>query len=490
MAYNPPTSTFHIFFLFSLLLFYSLMKTYGRPETLANHHHHHHIIEVKSLFRATTCSEFPTRGIYTDSFSIDYRLRARNKGSMLPMFDKDGPCSPLSTGDKTEKARNYTHVLIQDQARVQSIHSRISKEGISVEPEAVRLPANSGKVFGTGNYYVTVGIGTPKRDLPLVFDTGSDLTWIQCQPCLGGCYPQTDPKFEPLNSSSYSNITCNSTECIQLESGTGNAPRCRASTCVYSITYGDNSYSQGFFAHETLAISPSDVFPNFQFGCGQSNGGLFKGTAGLLGLGQDKISFVSQTSQKYKKLFSYCISPSSSGFLAFGDSSSVTQFTPLLKDKRGPSFYFLNLEGISVGGQELAISPSTFSLSGTIIDSGTVVTRLAPSAYAALRDAFQQAMKSYPRASEFSLLDTCYDLSGNDTVTVPTIVLHFQGGTDLDVNQYGILLGPRQSQLCLAFIGNSNARDVAIIGNLQQKTVEVVYDVAGGKLGFGPGGCN
>ncbi|KAF9601408.1 hypothetical protein IFM89_019681 [Coptis chinensis] len=470
---------------FSLLNrgFSSLNQDSQRQEALSSQHHHHHhhhehhhVIAIKSLLPATTCSEFRTRG---------------KKGTLLPVFHKDGPCSPLSTVENGPKPQNYTHALIKDQSRVQSIHSRISKGGVSIEPEEARLPAESAADFGSGNYYVKVGFGTRKRDLPLIFDTGSDLTWIQCQPCLGGCYEQSDPIYDPKKSSSYSNIPCNSTECTQLKSATGHLPSCMNSSCGYSITYGDGSYSRGISAHENLTITPSDTFPNFRFGCGQSNGGLFRGTAGLLGLGRDNISFVSQTSNKYKKVFSYCISPSSYGFLAFGDSSSVKQFTPLLTDKRDPSFYFLNLTGISVGALKLALSPSTFSLSGTIIDSGTVITRLPSSAYAALRSAFKHAMKSYPRAPKFDFLDTCYNFTGLKNVTLPKIVFHFQGGADLDVHKSGILVETTgESQTCLAFIANKDARGVTIIGNLQQQTVEVVYDVAGGKLGFGPGGCN
>ncbi|PIA34485.1 hypothetical protein AQUCO_03700035v1 [Aquilegia coerulea] len=472
---SSQTSIFHniFFFFFTLLLLLScLNKSYGREEIFANHLHHH-VIAIKSLLPATTCSKVSTRGI-------------KGSPSMLPLYNKMSPCSPLSNKDTL----NYTQFLIQDQSRVHSIHSRISRGGSFIGPQQAKLPANSGSSLGTGNFYVTVGFGTPKSELPVIFDTGSDLTWIQCKPCVGGCYAQRDPIFDPSKSSTYSNISCSSPSCSQLSSGTGNSPRCSGSACVYGIEYGDQSYSVGIFGTETLTVSPYDVFPNFQFGCGQNNDGLFGQVAGLIGLGRDKISFVSQTAPKYKKLFSYCIPSKSSGFLAFGVTSSVAQFTPLVTDSRGPSFYFLSLQGISVGATKLAISPSVFSVGGTIIDSGTVITRLPPSAYSALSTAFRKAMSSYPSAPALSILDTCYDFTGLQTVTVPKITLHFAGGTDLNVAQSGLLFATKTSQVCLAFAGNTDAGDVAIIGNKQQQTLAVIYDVAGGKLGFGPGGCS
>ncbi|KAF5206231.1 Aspartyl protease family protein, partial [Thalictrum thalictroides] len=357
-------------------------------------------------------------------------------------------------------------------------------------PHKAKLPANSGSSLGTGNFYVTVGFGTPKTDLPVIFDTGSDLTWIQCQPCVGSCYQQRDPIFDPSKSSTYSNISCSSPSCTELSSGTSSSPRCSNSACVYTIMYGDQSYSVGFFGTETLTVTPYDIFPKFEFGCGQNNDGLFGQVAGLIGLGRDKISFVSQTAQKYNKLFSYCIPSKSSGFLAFGVTSSVAKFTPLVTDSRGPSFYFLTLEGISVGVTKLAISPSVFSVGGTIIDSGTVITRLPPSAYSALQTSFRKAMSSYPSAPALSILDTCYNFSALKTITIPKIKFHFAGGTDLDVDVSGIFFLTKISQVCLAFAGNSDAGNVAIIGNRQQQTFAVIHDVASGKLGFGPGGCS
>lgn len=83
------------------------------------------------------------------------------------------------------------------------------------------LPAKSGSLIGSGNYYVVLGLGTPKKDLSLIFDTGSDLTWTQCQPCARSCYKQIDEIFDPSKSTSYYNITCTSPDCTQLSSATG-----------------------------------------------------------------------------------------------------------------------------------------------------------------------------------------------------------------------------------------------------------------------------
>nr|GEW07736.1 aspartyl protease family protein At5g10770-like [Tanacetum cinerariifolium] len=325
------------------------------------------------------------------------------------------------------------------------------------------------------------GLGTPKKDLSLIFDTGSDLTWTQCQPCAGSCYSQQEPIFAPSASTSYTNISCNSIECSGLTSGTGHTPGCSSSTCVYGIQYGDGSFSIGCYATDKLTLTSNDVIDNFYFGCGQDNRGLFSGSAGLIGLGRDKLSLLSQAAKKYGKVFSYCLPSraSSIGYLTFGSSgvASGGKYTPLSTSQRA-SLYGLDLNSIYVGGTKLPISPSVFSTSGMIIDSGTVITRLPPTAYSALRKEFT-----------LSIFDTCYDFSNYTTLTIPTITMLWAGNTKLDIAFEGVFVANGVSQVCLAFAANRDDTDIGIFGNVQKQTIQVVYDVNAGKVGFASGGC-
>ncbi|CAK7354032.1 unnamed protein product [Dovyalis caffra] len=382
-------------------------------------------------------------------------------------------------------------ILHRDQLRVDSIHARLSSRGV-VPDKQTALPVQSGASIGAGDYVVTVGLGTPKKELTLIFDTGSDITWTQCEPCVKSCYKQKEPKLDPTKSTSYRNISCSSPSCelVNTEGGQG----CSSSTCLYQVQYGDGSYSVGFFATETLSLTSNSEFKNFLFGCGQQNEGLFGGAAGLLGLGRTELSLPSQTAKKFKKLFSYCLpaSSSSKGYLSFGGKVSETvKFTPLSKDFESTPFYGLDITGLSVGGRKLSIDPSIFSTSGTIIDSGTVISRLPPTAYSALSSAFKKLMTKYPLTSAYSILDTCYDFSKYDKITIPKVSVSFKGGVEMDLDVTGILY-PVQGlkKVCLAFAGNDDDSDTSIYGNVQQKTYQVVYDGAKGRVGFAPAGCS
>ncbi|KAF3331058.1 protein ASPARTIC PROTEASE IN GUARD CELL 2-like protein [Carex littledalei] len=227
------------------------------------------------------------------------------------------------------------------------------------------------------------------------------------------------------------------------------------------------------------------------FGCGINNDGLFGKTDGLIGLGRDRVSLISQASSKYGAMFSYCLPSSSSytGYLSIGKKSvSNADFTSMVQKTDTPSFYYVNLTGLKVGGQLLKIPATVFS-AGTVVDSGTVITRLPPTAYVKLRDRFRQLMKRYPSAPSLSILDTCYDLTKYQRVKIPTISFVFSNGTTLDVNFAGLVYASKLSQVCLAFAGNNRDSSIGIIGNTQQKTLQVIYDIANQKIGFGSGGC-
>ncbi|XP_028794748.1 aspartyl protease family protein 2-like [Neltuma alba] len=390
--------------------------------------------------------------------------------------------------------------LQRDAARVKSFISMASNAA-SVDQSLVgRLgrPGFSSSIIsgltqGSGEYFTRLGVGTPPRNVYMVLDTGSDVVWLQCSPCQK-CYSQTDPVFDPTKSRSFAGISCASPLCRRLDS-----PGCnKKKNCLYQVSYGDGSFTVGDFSTETLTFRRTQV-PGVALGCGHDNEGLFIGAAGLLGLGRGKLSFPAQMGRRFGQKFSYCLVDRSSSAkpssVIFGDMAipRTARFTPLLSHPKLDTFYFVELLGISVGGTPVrGISPSLFRLDptgngGVIIDSGTSVTRLTRPAYIALRNAFRVGASHLKKAPEFSLFDTCFDLSGQTEVKVPTVVLHFRGADmSLPATNYLIPVDTHGS-FCFAFAGTMGS--LSIIGNIQQQGFRVVYDLAGSRVGFAPRGC-
>ncbi|XP_042407345.1 aspartyl protease family protein At5g10770-like [Zingiber officinale] len=410
--------------------------------------------------------------------------------SRLQVVHGHGPCSPLTDDQKL----SHREVLDGDRERVLSIQRQMSAATAPVDVEKlgrgsppVNIPARTGSSLGTGNYVVTVGFGTPGRKFSVIFDTGSDLSWIQCAPC-NDCYAQEEPVFDPEASSTYAAFLCNSTDCGRLYSNSCSTDN----RCRYSVQYGDQSETEGTFGRDVLTLSPSSALPGFLFGCGEANRGLFGRAAGLLGLGRGSVSLALQAARKYGAVFSYCLPSRSSetGYLTIGRGiSSNVSYTRMRSVPGLLSFYFADLVAIKVGGKQLSIQKAVFRKAGTLIDSGTVITRLPPAAYAALRTAFRGQMGQYEAAPALSILDTCYNFTGYERVSVPTVALVFASRTEVQMAFSGILYVASAAQACLAFAGNEMAEDVAIVGNMQQKTYTVVYDVAGKKIGFGAQAC-
>lgn len=187
----------------------------------------------------------------------------------MRIVHQHGPCSPLA--DAHGKPPAHDEILNADQNRVESIQRRVSattgrgkltKRAAPVQPGPKKspghsapsstpsLPATSGRSLSTGNYVVTVGLGTPASKYTVVFDTGSDTTWVQCRPCVVKCYKQKEPLFDPAKSSTYANVSCSDPACDDLDSN-----GCTGGHCLYAVQYGDGSYTVGFFAQDTLTIA-------------------------------------------------------------------------------------------------------------------------------------------------------------------------------------------------------------------------------------------
>lgn len=358
-----------------------------------------------------------------------------------------------------------------------------------IQPEDLSTPVVSGTSQGSGEYFSRIGVGTPAKQFYMVLDTGSDVNWLQCQPCTD-CYQQTDPVFTPSSSSSYTALTCESPQCGSLE-----VSACRTGKCLYQVSYGDGSFTVGDFVTETVSFGDSGAVNNVALGCGHDNEGLFMGSAGLLGLGGGPVSL---TKQVKASSFSYCLvdrDSSKSSTLDFNSAAPGAEsvFAPLVKNGKVDTFYYVGLTGMSVGGKTVSIPPSLFQMDesgdgGIIVDSGTAITRLQTQAYNSLRDAFVKLTPDLKSTSGVALFDTCYDFSSLSSVQVPTVSFQFTGGRSLALPAKNYLI-PVDSAgtFCFAFAPTTSS--LSIIGNVQQQGTRVTFDLANSRVGFTPNKC-
>ncbi|KAK4374691.1 hypothetical protein RND71_005368 [Anisodus tanguticus] len=421
---------------------------------------------------------------------------SENGATILEMKHKD-----YCSGSIDNMDFNLQKQLIADDIRVRSIQASIKNiiSGKNETSSQTQIPITSGVKLHSLNYIVAVTLGG--RNATVIVDTGSDLTWVQCQPCRL-CYNQPEPLFNPSVSPTYQSVSCNSWTCQSLQSATGNSGLCEndLKECNYVVSYGDGSYTRGELGQDHLVLGSTSI-DNFVFGCGRNNKGLFGLASGLMGLGRSNLSLISQTSGIFGGVFSYCLPSTgtkSSGSLVLGGDSDTSIFknstqisyTRMVANPQLFSFYFLNLTGISIGG--VAIQDTVFGKSGTMIDSGTVITRLPPTIYKAVKTEFLKQFSGYPLKPGVSILDTCFDLSAYEEVNIPTVKMQFEDGAEMEVDVTGVLYVVKSdaSQVCLALASLQYDDEIGIIGNYQQKNTRVIYDIKQSRVGFAKETCS
>lgn len=215
------------------------------------------------------------------SFSL---TEALNGGFSMDLIHRDSPDSPFYDPLETPSHR-ISNALRRSISRVNHFNPTSS-----FSPNQPR----SEVVANRGEYLMKYSVGTPPFPVLGIADTGSDLIWLQCKPCTD-CYKQIDPLFDPAKSKTYRNISCTARQCQSLDGAS-----C-SSSCKYSVAYGDNSYSKGDLAFDTLTLESTTSrrqavsFRNIVVGCGLHNNGTFdKKGSGVVGLGGGAASLVSQ----------------------------------------------------------------------------------------------------------------------------------------------------------------------------------------------------
>uniref|UniRef100_A0A0D6QRY4 Peptidase A1 domain-containing protein n=1 Tax=Araucaria cunninghamii TaxID=56994 RepID=A0A0D6QRY4_ARACU len=457
---------------------------------------HGSLISALLLFLLLQCGSASKNSIIVSPESLRWKnegincssSQAEESKSTFSLVHINGHCSPFRAPDSTWSssvlksiegdARRYRAILQRRVSLLASTTPTVSTEDDANVPVTPMAPGQA------ANYIIKLGFGTPARSLYTVIDTGSNLAWIPCTTC-SNC-PQSQ-QFDPSKSSTFKLLGCSSPQCQALVS----SPDCGDKSCALRTAYGDGSQLAFVLSTDTVTVG-SQAVGDFVFGCALYLTGLLQLSPGLMGFGKDSLSFVSQTAKSYDRTFSYCLpsirSSGSTGSLLLGKgalSAPGLKFTPFLTNAANPSLYAVGLNGVSVGNDRVSVPADT------IIDSGTVITRLVAPAYTAMRDSFRRQLSARNLnivANVSNLFDTCYKIPSGG-VELPSVTLHFDGGFDWVLPAENVLIpgsSKGSSVQCLAFAAppGNLANRLSIIGNFQQQNFRVVYDAPASRLGI------
>ncbi|KAI5070703.1 hypothetical protein GOP47_0015046, partial [Adiantum capillus-veneris] len=414
------------------------------------------------------------------------------------------PCASIlftpSTSGQTQSPLSYTPIPV----RLSSNTTSTSRPGSYSYSFAVAAPPGDGTEKGPfaselitlhepfGQYFAVMELGSPASEIAVIIDTGSEITWVQCEPCLECSSQIRDPIFNPSRSQTYRKLQCHSNWCHDTSGLTIGCPKSRAfssavadkddsssfmnsTECIYNATYGDNSVSYGELSVDTLTIPSASgravAIPKFVFGCGRVNTGVETdfNASGLMGLNRGTHSIISQLGMQK---FAYCLPDRSHnidavGFVVFGNYHPPSKNTKGAIDQAQPSFvreidknglppmqyvklllnnksdfyaqsYYVNLTGVRIGEKLLDIPLQVFDIDpntgdgGTIIDTGTSLTSFIDHAYKVFKETIRTQVSGDVRPidiPELPSFDTCYTVGrGEGWPRVPEMYLQFDGG--------------------------------------------------------------
>ncbi|KAK9283623.1 hypothetical protein L1049_011873 [Liquidambar formosana] len=414
---------------------------------------------------------------------LDPKCDTPDQGSTLKVLHVYSPCSPFRPPKPLSWEESVLQMLAEDQARLQFLSSLVAKKSI--------VPIASGRqITQSPTYIVRTQIGTPPQTMLMAMDTSNDAAWVPCAGCLG-C---SSAVFTSAKSTTFKNLGCQDPQCKQVPN-----PTCGGSACAFNLTYGSSSIAANL-SQDTFTLA-ADAVPGYTFGCILKATGNSLPPQGLLGLGRGPLSLLSQTQNLYQSTFSYCLpnfrSLNFSGSLRLGPIGQPKniKYTPLLKNPRRSSLYYVNMVAIRVGRKIVDIPPSALAFNpttgaGTIIDSGTVFTRLVLPAYTAVRDEFRRRIaRTSGNAAVSSLggFDTCYSVP----IVAPTIGFMFPG-MNVTLPQDNLLIHSTAGSItCLAMAAApDNVNSVLnVIANMQQQNHRFLFDVPNSRLGVARERC-
>ncbi|KAM0831432.1 hypothetical protein ACQ4PT_065545 [Festuca glaucescens] len=433
--------------------------------------------------------------------SATYWMPSTAVGSSTLLLARSRSLSPANTGAPlTAWAASIAAQSAADASRVATLlavpvlDAKPKSKGHSRGRSFVPI-APGRQILSIPNYVARARLGTPAQTLLVAIDPSNDAAWIPCSACVGCAPAATSPSFSPTQSSTYRPVSCGAPQCAQVP-GSPSCPGGQGASCAFNLTYGSSTF-QAVLGQDALALKDGTgaAASAYTFGCLRAVTGGSVPPQGLVGFGRGPLSFLWQTKDTYGSVFSYCLpsykSSNFSGTLRLGPIGQPRRIktTPLLYNPHRPSLYYVDMTGIRVGGNIVPIPPSALAFDtatgsgGTIVDAGTMFTRLSAPVYSAVRDTFRRRVRA-PVSAPLGGFDTCY----NVTVRVPTITFAFAGGAAVTLPEENVMIHSSSGSLaCLAMAAGSSDgvnAGLNVLASMQQQNHRVLFDVANRRVGF------
>ncbi|VFR00988.1 unnamed protein product [Cuscuta campestris] len=368
----------------------------------------------------------------------------------------------------------------------------------SSSPSSIVLPLH-GDVYPNGYYFAQVFVGRPPKPYFLDPDTGSDLTWLQCDAPCSRCMKTLHPLYKPNNDL----VGCKDPLCTSLQSS---EHKCETlEQCDYEVQYADGASTLGVLLTDSFSFHLTngiEIEPTLAIGCGydQVAGHSYHPVDGVLGLGKGPTSILSQLKKMglVRNVVGHCLS-GKGGYLFFGDQvydASQVVWAPMLRDYQkhySPGYAELIFYGIRTEFKNFRV----------IFDSGSSYTYLHFEPYQALVSLVEKGLSSKPlrRADDDDTLPLCWKgkkpfKSVQDVKQYfKPFALNFANGrkakSQFEISPESYLIISSKGSVCLGVLNGTEAGldDINIIGDISMQDKMVIYDNEKNSIGWIPAKC-
>ncbi|XP_020220699.1 aspartic proteinase Asp1 [Cajanus cajan] len=306
---------------------------------------------------------------------------------LLVLFSSSSICSAWF-GSKHKTSSTSTSSSSSGSGRYSNRHEASSSSSSPFllnrfrSSSSVVLPVH-GNVYPVGFYNVTLNIGQPPRPYFLDIDTGSDLTWLQCDAPCARCSQTPHPLYRPSNDL----VPCRHALCASLHH-TDNYNCEDPHQCDYEVEYADHYSSLGVLVHDVYTLNftnGAQLKVRMALGCGYDQ--IFPDPShhpldGMLGLGRGRTSLTSQLNSQglVRNVIGHCLSAQGGGYIFFGDvyDSSRLTWTPM-SSRDYKHYSTAGAAELLFGGKKAGVG-SLFA----VFDTGSSYTYFNSNAYQAL----------------------------------------------------------------------------------------------------------
>ncbi|CAH9091816.1 unnamed protein product [Cuscuta epithymum] len=367
-------------------------------------------------------------------------------------------------------------------------------------PSSIVLPLY-GNVYPKGFYFVQVDVGHPSKPYFLDPDTGSDLTWLQCDaPCVH-CTRAHHPFYKPNNDL----VICKDPLCASLHPADYKCDTLEQ--CDYEVEYADGGSSLGVLLNDVFSFNLTSgvaVKPHLALGCGydQIHGPSRHPSDGVLGLGKGKTGILSQLKNLglVRNVVGHCLSSRGGGYLFLGDDvydASRVTWTPMSHDitnhyAPGPAELLFGSK--STGVKNLHV----------VFDSGSSFSYLNTQPYEALLYLLEKELRGKPlkEADDDPTLPLCWTgrkpfMSISEVKKYfKSFSLSFAGGwkskTLFEIPPDSYLIISSKGNVCMGVLNGTEAglQNFNIIGDVSMQDRLVIFDNEKSAIGWTRANCD